>query len=270
MKITTLNDRIEKAQATIEKKENTISKKMAQIEKKLTALEKAGYDLTAMRNVLENSDCEQYKKWGVLERAIRDSVDIVSMEREHSWMVYDIGSLADDIKRNKAEILEKKETLKKYQAQLNGELERERIFLKEIPDCVKALRNELVEKWDAYDLEKRARYSDELSRLGYSAFMTKHCHNRSAYEFIHLTDAQIHDSNERDADLLVMNLYLRVKDITGEITSWAGIHLEAGAYCPVLNGYVEGKEGRAYVESILAGGYNIQRLHVRVLVKERI
>ena len=57
---------------------------------------------------------------------------------------------------------------------------------------------------------------------------------------------------------------------TGEITSWAGIHLEAGSYCAVLNGYVEGKEGRARVESILAGGYNIQRLHIRVLVKEYI
>ncbi len=268
MKITTLQDRITKAQETIAKKENTISKKLAQIEKKLTQLEKAGYNLTAMRNVLENMDCEMYRKYGVLERAIKESIDLTAMEREDSWTVYDIGHLADDIRRNKLEIVEKMETLKKYQAQLNGEIERESIYLKEIPDCIKAMKTELVESWDAYDKAKRERLNEEYKELGYSAFMKKH--HMAGYNFMYLTDDQIHDSNERDGELLVMNLYIRVKDITGEITSWSGIHCQAGAYGPVLNGYVEGKEGRARVESILAGGYNIQRLHVRVLVKEYI
>ena len=268
MKLTTLQDRITKAQETIAKKENTISKKLAQIEKKLTQVEKAGYNLTAMRNILENMDCEQYRKYGVLESAIRESVDIRSMERELSWTVYDISHLADDIRRNKLEIIEKMESLKKYQAQLAGELERESIYLKEIPDCVKEMKNELVERWDAYDKAKRDRLNEEYFSLGYSAFMKKY--HMAGYNFRQLTDDQIHESNERDAKLLVMNLYIRVKEITGEITSWSDIYLQAGAYGPVLNGYVEGKEGRARVESILAGGYNIQRLHVRVLVKEYI
>jgi hypothetical protein len=72
----------------------------------------------------------------------------------------------------------------------------------------------------------------------------------------------------RDARAFVLDLLNRTKEITGEITSWAGVHLTVGTNgFPVLNGYVEGKEGRALVESIYAGGYNIQRLHVRVLVK---
>lgn len=268
MKITTLNDRIERAEATIEKKNNTITKKLALINKKLTHLESFGYDLSAMRNVLENMDCEQYRKYGALASALRASVDRSKMERDHSWEAYEIESLADDVRRNKMEIVEKMETLQKYRAQLEGELEKESIFLKEIPDCIKAMKDELVERWDSFDKEKRDRLNREYQEMGYSAFMKKY--HMAGYNFRQLTDDQIHDSNERDAKYLVMNLYFRVKEITGEITSWAGIHATAGAYGTVLNGKVVGKEGIAYVESILAGGYNIQRLHVRVLVKERI
>ena len=268
MKITTLNERIEKAKATIEKKNNTISKKLNLINKKLTHLESCGYDLTNMKNVLENMDNEEYKKYGALEKALRESLDRSKMEREDSWEAFEIQSLADDIRRNKMEIVEKMETLKKYEAQLNGELEKESIFLKELPECIKAMKDELVERWDSYDMEKRDRLQKAHRELGYSAFMKKY--HMVGYNFIYLTDEQIHDSNESDAKALVMNLYARVKEITGEITSWDDIHATMGAYGTVLNGKVIGKEGIAYVESILAGGYNIQRLHVRVLVKERI
>lgn len=66
-------------------------------------------------------------------------------------------------------------------------------------------------------------------------------------------------------------MYYRVKKFTGEITDWSGVHACQGTWgMTVLNGYVVGKEGRAFVESILAGGYNIQRLHIRVLVKEYV
>ena len=269
MKITTLQERITKAQETIAKKENTIDKKLAQIEKKLAQVEKAGYNLTAMRNILENMDCEIYRKYGVLERAILESVDLRSMERELSWTVYDIGHLADDIRRNKLEIIEKMETLKKYNAQLNGEIEKESIFIKELPENVLQMRDELVERWDEYDKHKRDFLCAQYKALGYHEFSQKYRH--AGHEFRKLTDDQIHDANMRDAKNLILNLYNRVKEITGEITSWSGIRLEQGAnFSSVLNGYVEGKEGRAYVESILAGGYNIQRLHVRVLVKERM
>jgi hypothetical protein len=34
-----------------------------------------------------------------------------------------------------------------------------------------------------------------------------------------------------------------------------------------INGYIKGENGSVEVRSIIAGGYNIQKRHVRVLVK---
>ena len=94
-------------------------------------------------------------------------------------------------------------------------------------------------------------------------------YNKSDFDLMYKTDEQIHNSNVQDAKILIIDLYYRVKDITGEVTDWRGIKMEVGTQgFPVLNGFVIGKEGRAYVDSILAGGWNIQRLHVRVLVHE--
>ena len=90
----------------------------------------------------------------------------------------------------------------------------------------------------------------------------------SAWEYRFATDEEIHNGNVKSARAFVLDLLNRTKEITGEIVSWSDVHLTVGTNgYPVLNGYVEGKEGRAVVESIYAGGYNIQRLHVRVLVK---
>lgn len=245
MKITTLNDRIAKAQETIAKKENTITKKMALIEKKKAQLTKKGINP-------ETADaCEH-----------RD-------DSEAFWTICEIEHLYEDIERGKSEIEEKKKALESYKAQLAGEIEKESIFIKELPENVLQMRDELVERWDEYDKNKRDFLCNEYARLGYREFSQKYRH--AGHEFRKLTDSQIHDANVRDAKNLILNLYNRVKEITGEITSWKGIYLTQGAhFSAVLNGYVEGKQGRASVESILAGGYNIQRLHVRVLVKEYI
>ena len=81
------------------------------------------------------------------------------------------------------------------------------------------------------------------------------------------TDIEIHNSNVKAARAFVLQLVDRVKKVTGEITGWDNVYLTMGA-CgfPTLNGIVYGEKGNAVVESINAGGYNSQRLHIRVLV----
>lgn len=231
MKIQTLKDRIQNAESKIEKKQATIQKKTEWIAKKEAKL-------------------------------------INLPDQERKWAEWDIQNWKDDIQRLKKEIAEVQSSLESYKKQLSGEIAKEEVLLKEIPESMKRMQAELVEKWDAWDIERRNHLKEEYKLLGWSEFHKKH-KTRADYLFKDLTDEQIHNSNLQDAKCLILDLYYRVKHITGEITDWSGIRAEQGTWgFTVLNGVVIGKEGRCKVESILAGGYNIQRLHIRVLTYE--
>lgn len=129
------------------------------------------------------------------------------------------------------------------------------------------MESQLIETWDTWDKERRERLRSKYQELGYKEFMKRHTY--ADYEFRYKSDEEIHEANVNDARLLVIDLYTRVRGITGEVTDWTGIYTTQGNEgIAVLNGIVRGKEGTAKVESILAGGYNIQRLHVIVLVHE--
>ena len=82
------------------------------------------------------------------------------------------------------------------------------------------------------------------------------------------TDEQIHESNVKSARNLILDLLNRVTKITGPVRDWSGLHLDMGNKGAVLNGVVIGEDGTARVESIIAGGYHIQKEHIRTLVKE--
>ena len=107
---------------------------------------------------------------------------------------------------------------------------------------------------------------EKYKELGYKSFIKEYSYND--YDFMKIDDKKLEATNEKEAKALIIDLYNRVKEITGEVESWEDVHATQGAQgMVVLNGTVKGKEGVAQVESILAGGYNIQRLHIRVLVK---
>lgn len=251
MKINTLKEKIEKATQKIEKKENTIVKKTAQIEKKYQALEKLGIEDP------RNKHAEDFRGLVDTNR---------ELWHELYWLYCDIKSLQADIIRGGKEIEATKKTLEKYEAQLAGEIEKESIFLTEIPEIFKSLIDELVTTWDEWDKFRRKNVREAYESLGYKDFFQYY--TGADYEFRNITDEKIHENNTRDAKALILDLYARVKDITGEVTDWSDVRATRGNGGTVLNGTVTGKEGRARVESILAGGYNIQRLHVRVLVHE--
>lgn len=60
------------------------------------------------------------------------------------------------------------------------------------------------------------------------------------------------------------DLVKRVEAVVGTITNAENLHI--GNQNGELNGYVEGTNGKCSVETISAGGYNIQCFHYRVLI----
>ena len=230
MRIETLRERIINAEEKITKKQGTIVKKTALIEKKNAQIAK------------END------------------------ENARKWLDYDVRYLREDIERLGREIKETEKTLENYRAQMAGEIERQDLLTKEVPETLKTLQTELVTEWDRYDKNRRQKMLDDYYAMSYHDFCVKY--RGEDTELRYKTDEQIHAANVRDAEGIILNLVNRVKSITGEITSWAGITVAPNNMgWSILNGRVEGKEGIAYVESIGAGGYNIQRYHIRVLVK---
>ena len=250
MTSTQITERINKANEKITKKQGTIAKKQALIQKKENALvKKFNFDLDVIRS---KQNSEVYEEYGR-----ETGYEIVSELSSIEW-------LKDDIARLEKEIPEIRKTVEKYEKQLAGELEKESLLTKEIPEEFTALKNYLVETWDEDDKHRKAYLAKRYNELGYREFYQHH--NGADYLLIHTSDADIHKHNVKDAENIIIDLYNRVKEITGQIIEW-DVHVTAGNQnLAVLAGTVKGKEGKARVETIEAGGYNIQRLHIRTLV----
>lgn len=69
----------------------------------------------------------------------------------------------------------------------------------------------------------------------------------------------------QEAEAKYYNIVTKVTKICGEITNANYLHIAKNGE---INGYIEGTEANAYVETITAGGYNVQRFHFRTLVKK--
>lgn len=240
MTVKDLRERVKKAQETVEKKKATIERHKAQAEKKLAVIKKHPNwdenDRYCMINTPEHHECY--------------------------WAICEYESKLSDIKSATKKLAEAEQILKNWQIKLEEAEAKENCFLKEIPKNLQSYREYLVEEWDAYDKKRREKLCEEYKTLGYKDFIKKYSYN--AYEFRTMTDEEIHKENIRSAESLIFDLYYRIKDKVGAVTDWKGLTISQGH----INGVVIGTQGSVRVESILAGGYNIQRLHVRVLVHE--
>ena len=172
------------------------------------------------------------------------------------------------------ELYDAQATLAKYEKQLQAEESKNRT-INEMPEVLVKFRDQLIDRWDKYDEWKKATIREEYkSEPSFRAdnyrewqYEMRQKWGAGWYEFIYKTTEQIHKSNVKDAETLVLNLINRTVELVGKITDCKCLRLSRdNSGYSIINGEIIGENGKCRVESIGAGGYNIQRYHIRVLV----
>lgn len=209
-------------------------------------------------------------------------------ERERNWEIRCVLEEIEDKEHKIDTLMKEVEKIKKEIAEVkafenkNREVPAIRQYLefwkqKEIEFYEKLFNYYLQKKDEAAENEHKAYEFDTYSKE-HRDYMNKvrHFWNKVApvQSFIEggyngipetLNHERVKKSVEWDANAKYDHLIEQVEEITGEITD-AG-QLEIGDKGEI-NGYIIGKDGNASVQTIGAGGYNIQRFHFRTLVHE--
>lgn len=257
MKLETLKERIANA-------EEKSSKKRATIEKKIN--------------------------WRFAKMAKRDSeLD----PNEKQWLEYEIDSLCNDIDRLTKEVDEIESSLAKYREQLAKEIEKENS--RNVTAIIEFL-DKYGERVFTYYQDSFTRYKEELSEFRrrehehcewfnhggwddpnrkeiekkYDAYR-KHFKERWTFLFPYLTYRHEFDADKLRSDIeydkkaKYDDIIERTNTIVGTITDASKLTVGNKGE---LNGVVVGDRGKAKVETIGAGGYNIQCFHFRTLIHE--
>lgn len=139
------------------------------------------------------------------------------------------------------------------------------------------LKNKLVESWNKSDAELHEAYvkfceEHKDKKFDYCGvmmsaskyFITRHAANQhEEYAVYYGLTKTAREENEKQAEKFVKRLQKRIEGVVGEIKEITPYSTENG------NGWnVTGDKARAIVLSIMAGGYNIQRLHIRNIIKK--
>lgn len=247
MKVEELRARRDKAQDNVEKRLKTIERHKAQLVKLQAKLQECDW---------VNVDDLKSIQWDEAARAKYKA----ETGRDLYWDICDYNSKQGDITDSYKKLKELEQIVDNWNEKLSKAEAVEDIWNGVIPESFKSYKAKLVAEWNDWDKKRRATLKAQYDSLGYKEFMRTYKY--AGYSFMHLTDDEIDKENQRDAENLILDLYQRVVKYVGKVTSWDSLWIQQYH----INGYITGELGNCKVESILAGGYNIQRLHVRVLV----
>lgn len=258
MKAQEIREKLEKAQEAVTKKQGTLQKYYAKAEKIRNQIIAKGWDIEA----------------GRYQKHIDGSLK-TKEAHECYWMFCDYDDALDGIERTKKAIAEKQETVAKWEFKLQEAEKKERVMETQFPEVLKDFQNHVIKMWDEWDAEHKKFLEKEYNKIrdevGFRKAFNEFCRKYSYSDYELMTSKtmdEIHRDNVNASERLLINLWNRVKDIVGEATGWSGLYLTHGnEYEGVtVNGIVIGTAGAAKVETISAGGWNIQKYHYRTLV----
>ena len=274
-------EKITKAAEKVEKCKGTIARHEKQLEKKQQVLIKMGYDISDLEAIKWNTE----KGGG----------------SECYWEVCDVESKLRDIEGAKKNLAEAERILKKWQDAQAAEDAKSNFIEDNTPQVIK----DFLEQWKTQSYRWHVkRYEDYLvfkQELKEKAAAFKEANGIPDYKMPtkaqkelleennmdskslarrlakYAGQAVLHMETMRDSERLVwlektleeeknrklLDLVRRVTEVAGQIKG--ADTLEIG-HDGNLNGYVYGTKEIVKVETIMAGGWNIQCFHYRVLV----
>lgn len=218
------------------------------------------------------------------------------------WDMYAIDHKRDDIKGATKKLAEAERILAGWQAKLNVELEKERFLNEQAPAVIVKFLNEWKEQAREWYIRSHARYlvlrgelaaakkaaeqrfrveHPEVSAWGrvYNNYMkadesiveisTKIAMMGNAVQVMATYReeeerlAWLEKTLEQDKRAKMLDLVQRINAVVGTITDASSLQVSAKGN---LDGFIVGEKGKARIETISAGGYNIQCFHYRTLV----
>lgn len=301
MKIETLKDRIKKAEAKIIKINGTLEKHNKQLTKKATVLTKQGIDLknydrynyrqtqtywdicdyedklesiTSNKKKLAettsslNKYKEQLKNQLAKDKKLANIIPPVLDEFLNNWRTkcYDFYiKLANEYIEEK---YNKEYNITKENLQLLQK--RQRIENTWNYKLVRKYTDEQIEKILSTDLDTWEK--EKLQHLIKNHYWKKFIKNHFASDIAIIEKIVNYKTIDKivlnkilDDDVKVKreNFIIRIKEVIGDIKDLSKLDIDARGE---LNGIAEGVKANAKIQTITAGGYNIQCFHFRVLV----
>lgn len=299
MDATDIKARIEKTEETIAKKNALIDKRFKAIGKCIEGMKKAVADLGGHIDFEFSEDVERIDEQNKIAEEYIQSRTYTGDKCNEDWYAiqwdfcYKISDYTESIKNARRDIEDKEVTLATYRERL-AKAEEKEDALNNLPACMTEFMDSMIELWDAWDKWKResvkgahkeyydlcekerqarrehGKDSEEAKELSKEARELIESYTSFEWNTLYyLKDDEIHERNVRAGKSLVIDLYNRVAEIVGKFENADNLKVTRGNKdIAVINGTVEGNGRIAKVQSVGAGGYNIQRFHIRTLVHE--
>jgi hypothetical protein len=285
-KIEKLQVNVQKATEKVAKCKATIVRHEGQLAKKIAKLEKESGRTVDINNL------DAYK-W-----------DENNKSYPYYWEACDVAGKLDDIKGAKKKLAEAERILAGHQEKLDKEVEKDNFINDNIPQVIKDFLEqwkEMVIEWYkrryvayleyADKLEKQAKQAEidlgiekyrrptreqdkQLKEMGldYRSIQAKKAQFAGAV-VLHMTtlrkeeerNAWLEAKIEEEKRAKMVDLINRVNAVVGTITDATGLEISEKGN---LDGIIKGTKANAKVETIGAGGWNIQVFHYRTLVHE--